>query len=93
MTDAPGAAARAETKAKTKKITYGTLKLDVPTKLPFNTLAFMKNDMGPADTFYALESVIGPEQMAKVTALNLDIEQGNELMEKVFKAAGAQPGN
>ena len=69
--------------------THG-LTLKLPAKLPFETVRFIKGD--DIDIAGFLGAVLGEEQVSKVWASGLDIDQGTELVEAVLEKYGLDAG-
>lgn len=90
----PGAVARSEPSGKAKSLTYKGLKLRLPAKLPFRVLRFARNqdEMAGADIYGTLEAILGIDQMRQVDGLDIDIDQGSELLEKVLERMGVGAG-
>lgn len=81
------AAARAE-KTTGRTVTKHGLTLKLPAKLPFNVARWLRED----DVVGALEAIIGPEQLEKVWAANLDVDQGGELLDAILGQYGVSEG-
>lgn len=90
----PGAVPRSEVSGKPKSLTYKGLKLRLPAKLPFRVLRFARNsdEMAGADIYGTLEAILGTDQMRLVEELDIDIDQGSELLEKVLERMGVGAG-
>lgn len=66
------------------------LTLKLPAKLPFATVRFIKGD--DIDIAGFLGAVLGEEQVDKVWAAGLDMDQGTELVETVLEKYGLDAG-
>lgn len=77
----PGAAARAEANGEAPSVEFHGLTIELPAKMPFNVLRHIESGQNEgAQALGILRELIGAEQLDAVFALNLDIEQGMELL-------------
>lgn len=88
----PGAAARAEVNGKDRTLRAHGLELTLPAKLPFAALRYMSDNPGGAEVVGLLEVLLGPEQLDAVWKLDLDIDQGTELVEQITNLYGTNMG-
>lgn len=98
-TPAPGktaksVAARAEVNGNGLRTvqTHG-LELTVPAKMPFAVLRYLEGDIGAAEVVGVLKTLLRPaEQIEKVWAAELDMEQGGQLVKDLIESGGVSLG-
>jgi hypothetical protein len=91
---ANGAAAAAQSEDEAKVLEVEGLKLDLPARLPFKSLRNFRSSLNNIEGAIGfLEDVLGPEQMENVWDLDLDVDRGLELTEKVLGVYGLTEGD
>lgn len=88
----PGAAARAEVADEPRTLEAHGLTLTLPPRLPFEVLRYMSDEPGAADVVGILRVVLGAEQLDKVWALGLDVDEGTQLVEDITGLYGSSVG-
>lgn len=75
---------------KGKQLKVKTLTLKLPAKLPFTVARCIKGE--EVDVEKLLETILGSEQAEKVWNLGLDMDEGNEVVEKIISKYGVDTG-
>lgn len=86
-------AARAEAAGGTVKFESQGLELDIPAAMPFTIMRYIQNgDLAVTAVVPMLREILGDEQLEKVWAAGLTMEQGLSLAADLFNAAGTSLG-